>query len=165
MKKRRKEEKKKKKRRMVEHRHYDDCGDPDCCVYQVKCNDPDCDVERVDEKDYYDYVPNQTDRALYEMNFQGRERVLTELNWDDTPPRMDVIDVREVSPMNWGYSDSKKKMSAIRIQRMYLRHYTRRKVAARKITRGCHNWVWKPKCKDGTMGIRPRLDTLALDIK
>jgi hypothetical protein len=55
--------------------------------------------------------------------------------------------------------------SAIRIQRMYLRHYTRRKVAARKITRGCHNWVWKPKCKDGTMGIRPRLDTLALDIK
>jgi hypothetical protein len=32
-------------------------------------------------------------------------------------------------------------------------------VAAHKITRGCHNWVFAPKCKDLTMGIRPRLDT------
>ena len=28
----------------------------------------------------------------------------------------------------------------------------------------CHNWIWKPILKDGTLGIRPRLDTLALGL-
>jgi len=179
-----KRKEKEKEKEMVEHRHYDNCGDPDCCVYQVKCNDPDCDMERVDEKDYYDYDFEQMhpiEREAYSqaaLYFQRYEPI--ELNWDDTPPRTDVIDVRKElsAPMNWDITppyfgsfesyrllnDSKKKMSAIRVQRMYLRHYTRRKVAARKISRAAHNWVWKPKCKDGTMGIRPRLDTLALGI-
>jgi len=31
------------------------------------------------------------------------------------------------------------------------------------IQRGCHNWIWKPVCKDGTIGIRLRLDCLYLD--
>jgi hypothetical protein len=47
---------------------------------------------------------------------------------------------------------------ANKIQRAYLKHFTRRKYAAMIISRGCHNWVWKPECKDGTIGIRPRLD-------
>lgn len=59
---------------------------------------------------------------------------------------------------------SKKYKAARSIQRAYLRHYTRRKVAARKIVEGCHNWVWKPMCKDGTIGIRPRLDLEELGI-
>jgi hypothetical protein len=29
--------------------------------------------------------------------------------------------------------------------------------AARKIQEYCHNWLWKPICKDGTMGINLRL--------
>lgn len=29
--------------------------------------------------------------------------------------------------------------------------------AARKIQRGCHNWLYSPICKDGTIGIVPRL--------
>jgi Leucine-rich repeat (LRR) protein len=37
--------------------------------------------------------------------------------------------------------------------------------AARVITRGCHNWIWKPFCNDGTIGIRPRLDMQELGIK
>jgi Leucine-rich repeat (LRR) protein len=31
------------------------------------------------------------------------------------------------------------------------------------IQRGCHNWIWKPVCKDGTVGIRLKLDCLYLD--
>jgi hypothetical protein len=29
--------------------------------------------------------------------------------------------------------------------------------AARKIQKGCYNWLYSPKCKDGTVGIVPRL--------
>ena len=36
--------------------------------------------------------------------------------------------------------------------------------ASRIIQQGCHNWIWKPILKDGTLGIRPRLDTLALGL-
>jgi len=39
-----------------------------------------------------------------------------------------------------------------------------KKKAALVITKGCHNWVWKPRCKDGTIGIRPRLDMKELGI-
>jgi hypothetical protein len=47
--------------------------------------------------------------------------------------------------------------AAEKIQKMYLRHYTRRKYAAMIIKSYCHNWRWKPKCKDGSIGIVPRL--------
>ena len=40
----------------------------------------------------------------------------------------------------------------------------RQKEAATVITQGCHNWIWKPLCNDGTIGIRPRLDTRDLGI-
>jgi hypothetical protein len=53
---------------------------------------------------------------------------------------------------------------ATKIQRVYLKHFTRRKYAAMIISRGCHNWVWKPECNDGTIGIRPRLDMEYLGI-
>ena len=29
--------------------------------------------------------------------------------------------------------------------------------AARIIQKGCENWLWKPLCKDGTIGIMPRI--------
>jgi hypothetical protein len=29
--------------------------------------------------------------------------------------------------------------------------------AARLIQKYCHNWLWKPLCKDGSIGIIPRL--------
>jgi hypothetical protein len=65
-----------------------------------------------------------------------------------------IMNIRDINfklpPSEWE--------AARRIQSVYLRHYTRRRVAARKITRGCHAWIWKPMCKDGTIGIRPRLD-------
>lgn len=38
----------------------------------------------------------------------------------------------------------------------------RRKRAARIITQACHNWVWKPICNDGKMGVRIRLDIAEL---
>ncbi|ARR74948.1 hypothetical protein SAGO17_0028 [Mimivirus AB-566-O17] len=50
------------------------------------------------------------------------------------------------------------------IQNVYKSHYTIRKVAATKITNACHNWVWKPYCNDFSIGIRPRLDMIALGI-
>jgi hypothetical protein len=43
--------------------------------------------------------------------------------------------------------------------------YKTHQEAALVITRNCHNWIWKPLCNDGTIGIRPRLDTLELGIK
>ncbi len=36
--------------------------------------------------------------------------------------------------------------------------------AARTIQRGCHNWLWKPKCNDGTLGINVRLSLKELGI-
>jgi len=43
-------------------------------------------------------------------------------------------------------------------QRQVRKWYARRKRKAMIINRACHNWVWKPICKDGTMGIRVKLD-------
>jgi hypothetical protein len=42
--------------------------------------------------------------------------------------------------------------------------YKTHKEAATIITQGCHNWIWKPFCNDGTIGIRPRLDTKYLGL-
>jgi hypothetical protein len=36
----------------------------------------------------------------------------------------------------------------------------RRDRKARIIQMYCHDWLWKPLCKDGTIGIRPRLDSI-----
>lgn len=38
--------------------------------------------------------------------------------------------------------------------------YLTKDEAARIIQKGCHNWLYKPKCKDGTIGIVPRLGYL-----
>lgn len=50
------------------------------------------------------------------------------------------------------------------IQKRYRYHHFRRCKAIIKIQRCCHNWVWKPLCKDGTVGIRPRLDMKILGL-
>jgi hypothetical protein len=42
--------------------------------------------------------------------------------------------------------------------------YKTHKEAALVITRGCHNWIWKPYCNDNTIGIRPRLDMQGLGL-
>lgn len=39
-------------------------------------------------------------------------------------------------------------------QRTFIKRYYKRKRAAQKITRMCHNWIWKPLCNDNTIGIR-----------
>ena len=52
---------------------------------------------------------------------------------------------------------TRRKWAAKKIQRVYLKHYTRRKWAAKVIAQGCHNWLYKPKCKDDTIGIVPRI--------
>jgi len=51
-----------------------------------------------------------------------------------------------------------------RIQKRMKWRYKRKRNAARIICNGCHNWVWKPLCRDGTIGIRPRLDMISLGI-
>ena len=104
--------------------------------------------------------------------------MITKINWDHAPPNLTCIDlsdnpITEINFKNsprtlikvWGFQTQfKEYKSACKIQRAYLRYYTRRKVAALKITNGCHNWIWKPICKDGTIGIRPRLDLSFLGI-
>lgn len=106
---------------------------------------------------------------------------IREMNWENAPPKLKNVYLSEnyirennwkdvpnsltwISEFTWCTSLEEYK-AARRIQRAYLRHYTRRKVAARKIIEGCHAWVWKPVCKDGTIGIRPRLDTRELGLE
>ena len=44
-----------------------------------------------------------------------------------------------------------------RIQLRMKRRYKIKNNAARVIQNGCHNWLWSPKLKDGSIGIVPRL--------
>ena len=66
-----------------------------------------------------------------------------------------------VTNNEWTYEKYK---MACKIARVYKIHYTKRIKAAAIITEGCHNWVWKPICRDGSIGIRPRLDMKHYDI-
>lgn len=122
-------------------------------------------------------------RKLTTVNLSGN--AIREMNWDHTPPKLTTVylDDNGLKHTNWknvpdslttvasrfsahGFQQEFKEYKAARrIQRAYLRHYTRRKVAARKIIEGCHAWVWKPICQDGTIGIRPRLDTRELGLE
>ena len=109
--------------------------------------------------------------------FLGRNQI-TNMNWVNAPSSLTGVDLggNQITNMNWENAprpltkvfpytkEYKQYLSARSIQRVYLKHYTRRKVAACKIANLAMNWVWKPMCKDGTMGIRPRLDTQALGL-
>jgi uncharacterized protein YjbI with pentapeptide repeats len=108
---------------------------------------------------------------INEMNWNRALRLngLTEINWKNVPNTLEPSRLDSVGGIRFfrviGYhQEFAKYKAARRIQRAYIRHYTRRKVAATKIVNGCHNWVWKPVCKDGTIGIRPRLDILELGL-
>ena len=52
-----------------------------------------------------------------------------------------------------------RKVAATKAQRGWKRYRERkqRDQAARKIQKACDNWLFKPKCRDGTIGIVPRL--------
>ena len=45
-------------------------------------------------------------------------------------------------------------------RRMKIRYKLKRNNAAKIIQNGCHNWLYSPKCRDGTIGIIPRLDLI-----
>jgi hypothetical protein len=57
--------------------------------------------------------------------------------------------------MNHLFYKYDKYFACIRIQRAF--RYKRQKCAATIIQNGCHNWLWKPKCDDGTVGIQCRM--------
>jgi hypothetical protein len=102
--------------------------------------------------------------SLIHANLNGNH--ITEMNWEGVPDSLKYVHLWYNNTIKKYISARRiKYKSARRIQRVYLRHYTKRKAAATKITRGCHNWVWKPMCKDGSIGIRPRLDMAALGIE
>ena len=42
--------------------------------------------------------------------------------------------------------------------------YEKQNNAALIIQKGCHNWLWKPKCKDNTIGINVRNSLRELQI-
>ena len=44
-----------------------------------------------------------------------------------------------------------------------LQKYHKMKKSAKIICNGCYNWVWKPKCRDGKIGIRLKLDLKFVD--
>ena len=51
-----------------------------------------------------------------------------------------------------------------RIQKRMKRRYRIKNEAARTIQRYCHNWLWSPKCKDGSTCINIRLSLKELGI-
>ena len=44
-----------------------------------------------------------------------------------------------------------------RFQRLIRRRHNKKVNAVKKIQRNCENWLWKPLCKDNTIGINIRL--------
>jgi hypothetical protein len=54
--------------------------------------------------------------------------------------------------------------TCIKKSQQIIKNWYKPEEAARVITRNCHNWIWKPFCNDGTIGIRPRLDTRDLGL-
>ena len=117
---------------------------------------------------------NLSDNNIREMNWEGApsslknvnlsDNNITEINWEGAPSSLTNVYLYFGNRIT-KIIKLKEYISARRIQRGYLRHYTKRKVAAIKITSHCHAWVWKPMCKDGSIGIRPRLDMAALGIE
>jgi hypothetical protein len=49
-------------------------------------------------------------------------------------------------------------------QRVVIKWYYRRKRKAKLVSNAVHNWVWKPLCRDGSYGVRLRLDTKELGL-
>jgi hypothetical protein len=81
------------------------------------------------------------------------------LSWDGCPLNLDS---RFYFDNEYSY---KEYQMAMKIKHFYKKRHARRKYSANIINSGCYNWVWKPKCKDGSIGIRPRLDMFALGIE
>ncbi|KAJ3375910.1 hypothetical protein HDU92_000653, partial [Lobulomyces angularis] len=67
----------------------------------------------------------------------------------------------------WSEFSLKGYQAVKRIQKRLSRRRKCKINAVRRIQAGCRNWIWKPLCKDGTIGVRPRLDLkhLNIDIK
>lgn len=111
---------------------------------------------------------------ISEMNWDGypaglqyinlSSNQISEMKWNGCPTGLEKIDSfnNQIINKEWTY---KKYQSASKIARVYKYHYERRNSSALKIQRGCHNWIWNPLCKDGSIGIRPRLDMIELGIK
>ena len=103
---------------------------------------------------------------------------LTSWSWDHAPPNLEYVGLwrNQLTSWSWEHAPINLKSvylegnqltmswsllqykSCMKIKKAYKRHYNRRKIAAKIITEACHDWVWKPNCRDGTIGIRPRLD-------
>ena len=84
---------------------------------------------------------------------------LIELDYYDNP--IEYINDIPIESINFtlkGYQAIK------RIQKRMKRRYKRKNEAARTIQRYCHNWLWSPKCKDGSTCINIRLSLKELGI-
>ena len=69
---------------------------------------------------------------------------------------MEFIEKYPHKPWDWkGLSGNQFSKHPMVIKRQRERQ---RDHAARTIQKGLHNWLYKGKCKDGTIGIMPRLD-------
>ena len=72
---------------------------------------------------------------------------------------MHQVDWNWASISSLGFNHSAFNQKRIRMcQQQAKKWYSKRVLAAKIITNGCHNWIWKPMCNDGTIGIRPKLD-------
>ncbi|KAJ3382203.1 hypothetical protein HDU92_004887, partial [Lobulomyces angularis] len=65
---------------------------------------------------------------------------------------IDNISMNEINFSLLGYQSLK------RVQKRLKMRYSAIRRAAKVIHAGCFNWIWKPICNDGSIGIRPRLD-------
>ena len=86
------------------------------------------------------------------------------LYWDFLQHKPNFVFYKDAFLRNCSHSQKHiviKHLSTIIIQRQWKKYkkntLLHKHNAAKIIQRGMHNWLWKPICKDGTMGINLRL--------
>ena len=105
-------------------------------------------------------LPNRLTYLYCEYNlFTKLENLPLSLNYIFFINDITHIDNLEISWFKSTRDELLEQYNRIRFMqlRYKLKFRCRRTRAAIKIQRACHNWLWSPKCKDGTVGISCRI--------
>jgi hypothetical protein len=114
------------------------------------------------------HIPYDFPNTIYDLNIKGTsierlENINSEdiyIHYDEKLKYIDNIEIKWLKHILFTW---KRYIILKKYQRKIKRRYLQKVSAIKIIQNGCHNWIWKPKCKDGTLGIRLRLDCKYLD--
>lgn len=113
------------------------------------------------------YIPNESDLSIYYLSLKTRylstpnylvfcnknvsNKITCYMWW------FPIYNIPFTRELNFIFKVRK-------IQRFVKEWYKKRSNAVRIIQQGCHNWLYSPKCRDGTIGIVPRLSLKNLNL-